>query len=44
MPPLHPYPVALDDCLAVYRSVLELRDPADIFVGGASASGTWLRR
>jgi hypothetical protein len=34
MPPLHPYPAALDDCLAVYRAVLELRDPADIFVGG----------
>jgi epsilon-lactone hydrolase len=39
MPPLHPYPAALDDCLAVYRAVLELRDPADIFVGGASAGG-----
>jgi epsilon-lactone hydrolase len=39
MPPLHPYPAALDDCLAVYRAVLELRDPADCFVGGASAGG-----
>ncbi|MET0522122.1 MAG: alpha/beta hydrolase [Jiangellaceae bacterium] len=39
MPPLHPYPAALEDCLAVYRAVLELRDPADIFVGGASAGG-----
>ena len=39
MPPLHPYPAALDDCFAVYRAVLELRDPADIFVGGASAGG-----
>jgi acetyl esterase/lipase len=36
MPPLHAYPAALDDCLAVYRAVLELRDP---FVGGASAGG-----
>ncbi len=39
MPPHHPYPAGLDDCLTVYRRVLELRDPADVFVGGASAGG-----
>lgn len=39
MPPLHPYPAAVDDGLAVYRALLELRDAADIFVGGASAGG-----
>ncbi|HEU4547503.1 MAG TPA: alpha/beta hydrolase fold domain-containing protein, partial [Microlunatus sp.] len=39
MPPLHPYPAAVDDSLAVYRALLELRDPVDIFVGGASAGG-----
>ena len=39
MPPLHPYPAALDDCIAVYRALLEVRDPADIFVGGGSAGG-----
>ncbi|GAA3648938.1 hypothetical protein GCM10022224_009590 [Nonomuraea antimicrobica] len=39
MPPLHPYPAALDDSLAVYRAALELRDPGDIFVGGGSAGG-----
>jgi acetyl esterase/lipase len=39
MPPLHPYPAALDDCLAVYRALLEVRDPADVFVGGGSAGG-----
>ncbi|WP_019012453.1 alpha/beta hydrolase [Deinococcus aquatilis] len=39
MPPLHPFPAALDDCLAVYRALLEVRDPADIFVGGGSAGG-----
>ncbi|SEO77403.1 alpha/beta hydrolase [Trujillonella endophytica] len=39
MPPRHPYPAALDDCVAVYRALLERRDPADVFVGGASAGG-----
>jgi len=39
MPPLHPYPASLDDCLAVYRRLLEERAPQDIFVGGASAGG-----
>lgn len=39
MPPLHPYPAAPDDCVAVYRALLEQRDPRDIFVGGASAGG-----
>lgn len=39
MPPLHPYPAALDDCVAVYRKALEDRAPEDIFVGGGSAGG-----
>ncbi len=39
MPPRHPYPAALDDCLAVYRRALTERDPSDIVVGGASAGG-----
>ncbi|MCK9923958.1 alpha/beta hydrolase [Frankia sp. AgPm24] len=39
MPPLHPYPAALDDCLAVYREALKQRDPSEIFVGGGSAGG-----
>lgn len=39
MPPLHPYPEPLDDCIAVYRALLDQRDPRDIFVGGASAGG-----
>jgi epsilon-lactone hydrolase len=39
MPPLHPYPDPLDDCLAVYRALLGQRQPHDIFVGGGSAGG-----
>jgi acetyl esterase/lipase len=39
MPPLHPHPAPLDDCMAVYRALLDQRDPADIFVGGGSAGG-----
>ena len=37
MPPLHPYPAALDDVVAVYRALLEVRDPSQIVVGGGSA-------
>lgn len=40
MPPLHPYPASLDDCVAVYRALLEQRAPDDIFVGGASRAAT----
>ncbi len=39
MPPRHPYPASLDDCMAVYRKLLEARAPQDIFVGGGSAGG-----
>jgi acetyl esterase/lipase len=39
MPPLHPYPASLDDCMAVYTHLLTERSPQDIFVGGASAGG-----
>jgi len=39
MPPLHPYPAALDDVMAVYRALLEVRDPSQIIVGGGSAGG-----
>lgn len=39
MPPEHPYPAPLDDCLAVYRAVIELHAPHDVIVGGASAGG-----
>jgi len=39
MPPLHPFPAALDDLMAVYRKALDERDPLDLFVGGGSAGG-----
>jgi acetyl esterase/lipase len=39
MPPAHPYPTPLDDCLAAYRALLEERSPAEVIVGGTSAGG-----
>lgn len=39
MPPEHPYPAALDDCLTVYADVLESFAPANIIIGGRSAGG-----
>jgi monoterpene epsilon-lactone hydrolase len=38
MPPDHPYPTPLDDCLAAYRALLEECGPAEIIVGGTSAA------
>ena len=39
MPPDHPYPAALDDCLTVYRALLADHRPEELVVGGASAGG-----
>jgi len=39
MPPDHPYPAGLDDCVAVYRALIEDLSPAQIIVGGGSAGG-----
>ncbi|MDT0509882.1 alpha/beta hydrolase [Novosphingobium sp. MMS21-SN21R] len=39
MPPEHPYPAALDDCMAAYRALLEVRQPHEIIVSGGSAGG-----
>jgi epsilon-lactone hydrolase len=39
MPPEHPYPAALDDCLAIYLAVLDHHVPQDVIVGGTSAGG-----
>ncbi|WP_374143483.1 alpha/beta hydrolase [Sphingomonas sp.] len=35
--PDHPFPAALDDCLATYRALLKEHDPASILVTGDSA-------
>lgn len=40
MPPDHPYPVGLDDCVAIYRALLRDRRPEEIIVGGLSAGGS----
>ncbi|WP_084106324.1 alpha/beta hydrolase fold domain-containing protein [Demequina sp. NBRC 110056] len=39
MPPEHPYPAALDDCVAAYRELLTSRDASRIAVFGMSAGG-----
>ncbi|WP_313331197.1 alpha/beta hydrolase [Sphingobium yanoikuyae] len=39
MPPEHPYPAALDDCIAVYRHILESHAPEHIIIHGRSAGG-----
>lgn len=39
MPPEHPYPAGLDDCLTVYRYVLERHASNAIVIGGRSAGG-----
>lgn len=39
MPPEHPFPAALDDCIAAYRFALERYDPHRIAVCGRSAGG-----
>jgi acetyl esterase/lipase len=39
LPPEHPYPAPLDDCVAAYRALLEDHRPEEIVVGGESAGG-----
>lgn len=39
MPPDHPYPAAVDDAVAVYRSLLERYAPHAIVISGTSAGG-----
>ena len=39
VPPEHPYPAALEDCLSVYRHALQTYDASHIVVGGVSAGG-----
>lgn len=37
MPPVHPYPAGLDDCLVTYRRLLETYPATHIVIGGRSA-------
>jgi monoterpene epsilon-lactone hydrolase len=39
MPPRHPYPAGLDDCVAVYRAALDRCGAERLVVGGVSAGG-----
>ncbi len=39
MPPDHPYPTPLNDCLAAYAALIERYDPRRIVVTGTSAGG-----
>jgi acetyl esterase/lipase len=39
MPPDHPYPAALEDCVTVYRALLRQRSAEQTIIGGASAGG-----
>ena len=39
MPPYHPYPVPLEDCVAAYRTLLADHRPEEIIIGGVSGGG-----
>jgi acetyl esterase/lipase len=39
MPPDHPFPAALEDCLSTYREVIKLYDPKKVVVSGISSGG-----
>ncbi len=38
-PPDHPYPAAIEDCVAVYRALLDRYAPAQLVISGASGGG-----
>ncbi len=39
MPPIHPFPAAIDDVVTVYRHLLKDRSPGTMIIGGTSAGG-----
>jgi acetyl esterase/lipase len=43
MPPDHPFPAGLDDCVAAYRALLREHAPSEVVVGGNLAAALVLR-
>ncbi len=41
LPPDHPFPAPLDDCVTAYRALLRQTAPEHIILGGASAGGNF---
>lgn len=39
MPPDHPFPAGLEDCLTVYQEVIKAHGPKNVLVSGGSAGG-----
>jgi len=39
MPPEHPFPAGPEDCVTVYKALIETIDPARVVIGGGSAGG-----
>lgn len=39
MPPVHPFPAALDDVLGVYKELIKKYDPKSMAIGGTSTGG-----
>lgn len=40
--PQHPYPAGLDDCMAVYKAILQTKKPSQVGLFGTSAGGSMI--